>query len=772
MASQSLAIKMTSSSPSGSDSIGTPQSASSGFDLLAGQVQEWIWRNNWQELRDIQEQAIPLLLSEDSDVIIAAATAGGKTEAAFLPLLSRLLATDRDSGGFDILYVSPLKALINDQFRRLDDLCEMIEIPVHKWHGDVSNAAKAKARRKPRGVLLITPESLEAMFVLRGLEVPGLFAGVQCVVIDELHAMLDTERGVQLSSLLNRLEIATRKRIRRVGLSATIGDMALASSYLRPEAPGDVKIVQSSADTPEVKLQLKGYVVGESTASRPEIKTETHIEANEDGEGESTERAIASHMFKWLRGTNNLIFAGSRQGVEIYADRLRRMSERARLPNEFYAHHANLARDHREFVEERLKGGREPTTAVCTSTLELGIDIGEVESIAQIGPPFSVASTRQRLGRSGRRAGKAAVMRGYVEEKALESDTNPLDALRMRLFQSVAMVELLVQRWCEPPKHRALHLSTLVHQILSVIAERGGATAQAIFQILCRGGPFSAVERTLFVDVLRCLGTGEKPVIEQSVDGTLLLGPTGERLVEHYSFFAVFVTSEEYRVTEGGRTLGTLPVSFALVEGITIIFSGRRWRVRSVDDSAKVIEVMPDPSGKPPMFAGGAGDLHDRVAEEMRSVYTGSSVPRYLDATARTLLKEGRAAFRRFGLDESSLVQTGNDKTLIFPWQGTATTDTLFLALVEKGLIAAPRNHVTIEVSAGIERVRESLQALATEPAPNAIALAGFVHNLVRDKYHPYLSKRLLQIDVAHGRIAADRVPGLANELLASSRFE
>ena len=760
---------MTNSRPSDSEPVGARESAPSSFHLLARQVREWIWRNNWNALRDIQEQAIPLLLSEDSDVIIAAATAGGKTEAAFLPLLSRLLSTDRDAMGFDILYVSPLKALINDQFRRLEDLCELIDVPVNKWHGDVSSAAKAKARREPRGVLLITPESLEAMFVLRGLEVPGLFAGVQCVVIDEVHAMLDTERGVQLSSLLNRLEIATRRRIRRVGLSATIGDMALASAYLRPEAPDDVQIVQSSADTREVKLQLKGYVVHGPSTSSHEATTQSDIESAVDGTGQSTKRAIASHLFRWLRGTNNLIFAGSRSDVEDYSDRLRRMSERARLPNEFYAHHANLARDHREFVEERLKGGMEPTTAVCTSTLELGIDIGEVESIAQIGPPFSVASMRQRLGRSGRRAGKSAVMRAYARENALEAGSSPLNDLRLELVQSISMVELLVKDWCEPPKQGALHLSTLVHQILSVIAERGGVAARTLFEILCRRGPFSAVEQALFVDVLRCMARAENRLIEQSPGGTLLLGSAGERLVEHYSFYAVFETPKEYRVMVGGHRLGSLPISFALIENMTIVFSGRRWRVRTVDDSAKVVEVVPDTSGTPPKFeGGGVGDLHDLVAEEMRLVYTRSSAPRYLDASARTLLAEGRNAFRRFGLHRRSLLRVGNDETLIFPWQGSATTETLALALVGKGLVAAPRCHVTIEVKAGIERVRESLQALATEPAPNAIALAGFVHNLVRDKYHPYLSKRLLQIDVAHGRIAADRVPGLANELLAS----
>ena len=376
-----------------------------------------------------------------------------------------------------------------------------------------------------------------------------------------------------------------------------------------------------------MQLQLRGYVDRPMASSR-ENNTPSDVRANEDGAGQSTKRAIASHLYGRIKGANNLIFAGSRKETEFYADRLLQLSERASLPNAFYAHHGNLARDHREFVEERLKRGMEPTTAVCTSTLELGIDIGEVESIAQIGPPFSVTSMRQRLGRSGRRAGKAAVMRAYAHENALGASTSPLNDLRQELVCSIAMIELLVRRWCEPPKRGALHLSTLVHQILSVIAERGGATAPTLFEILCRRGPFSAVGQELFGKVLRCLGAAENSLIEQSLDGTLLLGPTGERLVEHYSFYAVFETPEEYRVVVGGHALGTLPISFALIENMTIIFSGRRWRVRTVDDSAKVIEVAPDSSGTPPKFeGGGAGDLHDRVAEKMHSIYTGSSVP-------------------------------------------------------------------------------------------------------------------------------------------------
>ena len=191
--------------------------ASSSFDLLAEPIQRWVWQQGWRELHDVQERSIGAILGGDHDVILAAATAGGKTEAAFLPLLSKLLVGENRGRGFRILYVSPLKALINDQFRRLDDLCHAVDVPVHRWHGDVAASAKARARRDPSGILLITPESLEATFVLRGLEIPGLFQSLDCVVIDELHALLDSERGVQLRSLLYRLELILGRRIRRVG---------------------------------------------------------------------------------------------------------------------------------------------------------------------------------------------------------------------------------------------------------------------------------------------------------------------------------------------------------------------------------------------------------------------------------------------------------------------------------------------------------------------------------------------------------------------------
>ena len=211
------------------------------FDLLDERIRRWIWREGWTELRDAQERAVPALIDADRDVIIAAATAAGKTEAAFLPILSNLLRDDPCSGS--VLYISPLKALINDQWSRLDNLCDALEIPVTGWHGDVSSGRKQRFVKKPTGVLLITPESLEAMFVTRGASLEATFGALRYVVVDELHAFIGSERGMQLQSLMRRVDRACGRNVPRVGLSATLGDMRLAAEFLRPRAAQDVQII-------------------------------------------------------------------------------------------------------------------------------------------------------------------------------------------------------------------------------------------------------------------------------------------------------------------------------------------------------------------------------------------------------------------------------------------------------------------------------------------------------------------------------------------------
>ncbi len=731
--------------------------ASDSFELLAAPVQRWIYTQGWTELRDAQEAAIPTILAGDTDVLIAAATASGKTEAAFLPICSALIV-EPGAGGVQVLYLSPLKALINDQYTRLQGLCEHLDIAVTRWHGDVSGTAKKRLLNNPRGALLMTPESLEAMFVLRGPQIPTLFAGLRYVVIDELHSFLGTERGAQLRSLMYRLELALRRRIPRIGLSATLGDMCLAADQLRPGGGPSVRTIISAEGGQELQMQLRGYLREQPKLPAP---TDDGPVADDDG---ATERQITAHLYRHLRGQTNLVFANARGNVELYAARLAEMSEDNRVPNEFLPHHGSLAKELREETEAALKDPSRPATAVCTTTLEMGIDIGSVTSISQIGPPPSVASLRQRLGRSGRR-GEPAILRGYIIEPSVDDRTPLPDALRAQLFQSVAMTELLLEGWCEPPEPAALHLSTLTQQLLSLIAQHGGAQPTQAHKALCSGGsPFQAVNKTVFADLLRELGA--RDVLVQSVDGTLLPGTRGEQAINHYSFYTAFITPEEYRLVHRGRQLGTVPIGSPLYDGALLIFGGKRWRVLSVDLGNKIVELDRAGGGRPPAFTGGGASVHDRVRVKMRELYESDVVPAYLDPAARQLLDQGRATYARRELDTTYAVRDGQD-TYLLPWAGDKILNTLAVWLGTEQL-AVTRDGLCLGLEGVLPgQALHAIEALLAKPVPSAVALASTVVNKVQEKYDGWLGDDLLALDYAARSLD---VPGARGKVITMLR--
>lgn len=737
---------------------------SSAFARLHPRIQRWVYDNGWTSLHDAQECAIGPILDGNRDLIISAATAAGKTEAAFLPICSVLAeARDRDNAavspdpwlshdpwaepateqpsGVEALYVSPLKALINDQFDRLDQLCEGVGIPVCRWHGDVSGSAKQKLLRNPSGILLITPESLEALFVNRGASIPELLGGLRYVVVDELHSFLATPRGAQLQSLLNRVEVAIRRRPPRIGLSATLGDMLIAATFLRPSDPSAVLLINSDADERELQLQVRGYL-----ASPPKLSPRQVADAERAGETVAVEDsedgdrlAIRDHLFRVLRGRDNLVFANARRDVEDYADLLARRCERERVPNEFWAHHGSLAKDVREVVEAQLKDRTRPVTAVCTSTLEMGIDIGSVASIAQIGPPPSVASLRQRLGRSGRRD-EPSVLRVYVTEDELDSRSNPVDELRCALVQTVAMVQLLLERWVESPDDPGLNYSTLVQQILSMIAQHGGATPLEIHRTLCGPGPFECVDSDRFARLLRDMAAAD--LIVQMSDGLLLHGQLGEKFVNHYSFYTAFQTSEEWRLVAEGRALGSLPITQPLAIGGLLVFAGRRWRIVEIDAHAHVVELTHSAGGKPPNFGGAGALVSDEVRRQMVAVYGSANVPDWLDREATALLDEGRAAWRRFNLERTVLVASGTG-TVVLPWCGDRALVTLNLLLRRCGADTSAEGPSLSVSDRTPTEVMEIARAALQQGKPDSLDLARGLENTQIEKWDWVLDNEL-----------------------------
>jgi ATP-dependent Lhr-like helicase len=689
-------------------------------------------------------------------VIISAPTAGGKTEAAFMPIASRL--AEEQPAGVGCLCISPLKALITDQCDRLTSLFERVDLPLTPWHGDVAQSRKGRFWRDPRGVVLITPESLEAFFVLRGPTLPGLLGSLSYIVVDELHSFIGSARGRQLQSLLHRIELVVRRRVPRVALSATLGDMRLAAEALRPGEAGEPVLIDGNDDRRMLQILLRGYRVYPPGPQKEGEKDDQPEELDGDG------TRMVDDLYAALHGESNLVFANSRRGVEECTDRLRRKSEDERVPNEFFAHHGNLSKGIREEAEQRLKSGR-PTSVVCTSTLELGIDIGDVTSVVQIGPPPSVAAMRQRLGRSGRREGQAAILRFFVDELAVTDDARIEDELRVELFQSVAMVQLMLERWCEPPMPSRLHFSTLIQQLLSMIAHHGGVSASDAYGALCSSGPFRSVRPDQFSTLLRSLGA--EHLITQTGNGDLVIGDKGERIVDHYSFYAAFPTVEEYRLVAGPVTLGTLPVARPLSAGGYLIFAGRRWQIVRIDDQSRVIELTPAKGGRAPRFDGGGPEVHDRIRAEMRCLYESSLVPRYLDQTARELLDEGRNAYARYGLNLTQVLRVDR-RAALFPWRGNRVMDTLFLQLDALSLDVFRSSIAIIVKNADESILIDVLERIAEGDAPSGEALAARAGNKHEEKYDRYLEAGLLCADYASRHFDAVETRKCAGELLES----
>lgn len=721
------------------------------FGLLHEDIQRWVWNQEWDTLRPIQEQAIPLVVDGTSDVILSAPTASGKTEAAFLPILSKITAqrdtSQRPGSGFDVVYISPLKALINDQYGRLQSLCDACDLPVHRRHGDVSSSKKRKALENPNGLLLITPESVEALLLRRPSIFHQALQNVSYIVIDEVHSFIGTSRGKQLQSLLHRIETAKGEWTPRVALSATIGDLDMTAEFLRPGSGSDVEIIESDESRQELKLLVKGY--------------ENHNDGDEGGESDETSGTvvdITEHIFTHLRGQDNLVFANSRSNVELYTDLLTRLSDKRGVPNEFYAHHGSLSKEIREASERTLKTESSPATVVCTTTLELGIDIGWMDSIGQVGSPSSVSGMRQRLGRSGRND-DPAVLRVYIQEPEIGESTSLQDMLRPELVQTIAMVDLLLEKWYEPPNLDALDLSTLIQQILSLIAEHGGIKADTAYRILCKNGPFTNISTAQFKSLLRALANEE--LISQAGDGDLIMGLAGEKLTRHYDFYAAFWSPDEYRLVADEKTIGTLPVTSPLMEGKLLIFGGQRWEVVSVDEAKQIAFLRQAPGGQVPLFGGEGPLCHTRVREKMYTIYTETDIPRYLDSGGVDLLKEGRTHFNRLDLQNRNIISQGNH-TVLFLWAGDRIVNTMQVFLTERGFQTA-KTGMTLQIrDCQPEELCEELQRIAlTEPSESA-QLAECVENKIIDKHDRYLTDELLNENYTSKQLD---VCGALNEL-------
>jgi ATP-dependent Lhr-like helicase len=746
------------------------------FSLLHPGVQEAIWKMGWKALKAIQVQAIQTICGTEKHLVICAPTAGGKTEAAFLPIISKLAANPQPS--VQAIYVGPLKALINDQFRRLEELCTELEIPVHRWHGDVPANQKKALREKPSGILLITPESLESNFINYGVQVSRVYRHLSFVVIDELHSFFGNERGVHLQSLLSRLQNTAGVAPRLVGLSATLADPQLARAFLAPDAVENVQVIEDTSGKREIKFGIKTFLepppggsmpaprltpgqalalassltpqsVGSAKELAALIEERKPVTASEKGKSIDALDEVADDIIRNFQGSTNLIFGNSKMAIEDLADRLHERVSKEKWPvDPFVVHHGSLSKDLREDAEAALKSGV-PTTALCSATLEMGIDIGSVRAIGQLDTPWSVASMVQRLGRSGRRDEEPQIMRLYVREDSPHSRSSLTDLLFPDLLRAIGMTRLMLEKWLEPFEQNRMHVSTLIHQILSFLKQTGGMPAANLYRALCQRGPFRSVSQSQFEGLLR--GLAEHELIQQVPQGDLILGLLGERITASFDFYVAFQTAEEFVIRSGQEEIGKLPATVIPPVGEHLLLAGKRWQVRDIVFDKKLVLVSLSPGKKPTPFPGAAGEIHTRVMREMKKVLLDKDEPAYLDQNSKTLLRAARQTAFIVRLDATNVV-FGKTNIQWFPWVGTRTMRTLSL-LARSAKIAHETDLLSITYHLSSPEDFHAHLREVSKSQPDAVALARLMPNKGSEKFDDFAPEQLLDEANAKSRL-------------------
>ena len=585
------------------------------FDHYAPFVQEYIYRNGWESLRAIQVAAAEVIFRTDDNLLLTASTASGKTEAAFFPIIT--LFSEDPPSSVGCIYIGPLKALINDQFLRLNDLCEEADIPVWHWHGDVAQSHKERLMKRPSGILQITPESLEAMLLHKHAAIPKLFGDLRFVVIDEVHSLLRGDRGGQTLCLIERLSRLAGVNPRRIGLSATMGDPERTGEFLSLGTGRKTIIPRIEAKGVKWRLSLEHFYVKDIQAAgdRTDIEALPGLEEKTDQAPDNADPGLG-YIFEHTRGKKCLLFVNSREECETVTTTLRQYCERSREPDRFLIHHGNLSASYRETAEEIMKDESQYLTTVTTATLELGIDIGRLERAFQIDAPWTVSSFLQRMGRTGRRE-LPPEMWFVMREDEPEARAMLPATIPWKLLQGIALVQLyLEERWVEPPRLDRLPFSLLYHQTMSTLASCGELSPRALADRVLRLHYFHRISQEDYRVLLRHLV--ETDHIQRTEHGGLIVGLAGERVVNSFKFYGVFEENEEYTVRSEAQELGTVVLPPPVGEKLAI--AGHVWVVLDVDRKRHLVYCEQVKGNIPAYFGLCPGDLHTRILQRMRQV--------------------------------------------------------------------------------------------------------------------------------------------------------
>ncbi len=730
------------------------------FNRFAPFIQDFIYQNNWQSLRAIQVAAGDAIFNSDANVLLSASTASGKTEAAFFPILT--LFTEDMPRSVGAIYLGPLKALINDQFLRLNDLCREADIPVWHWHGDVQQSHKNKLLKNPSGILQITPESLEALLLHKHAYIGRLFGDLRFVVIDEVHSLLRGDRGGQALCLIERLSKLAGVNPRRIGLSATIGDPENTGKFLSSGTGRNTIIPKIENRGVKWRLSLEHFFIqGEQSAADQEVAGALPVLEQKTDHAPKNADPGLGYIFEHTKGKKCLVFVNSREECEGVTTTLRQYCETNHEPDRFLIHHGNLSASYRETAEAVMKDDEKCQTTVTTATLELGIDIGRLERAFQLDAPFTVSSFLQRMGRTGRRELPPEmwfVMReDEPEARAMLPATVP-----WKLLQGISLVQLYAEeRWVEPPRLDRRPYSLLYHQTMCTLASCGEMSAAALAARVLNLSYFHAVPQEDYKLLLQHLLANDH--LQKTEEGGLIVGLAGERQLNSYKFYAVFQENEEYTVRCQSQELGTIVMPPPVGEKLAL--AGQVWIVEEIDHQRHLIYCEPVKGKVPAYFGQCPGDINTRILERMRQALREDANYPYLMKNAVVRLQAARRTAHNSGLTETPLICLGGDMWCLFPWLGTYA----FLALERflklkcgqrLGLAALDSSRpyfMQFKMRAGRKEFFEVLQEMEQLPL-DPMELVYDKEIPLFEKYDEFLPEALVRKGFAHGVLGIEEM--------------
>lgn len=722
------------------------------FDRFPPYIQNFIYENEWTELREVQLAAADSLFFSENNLLLCSSTASGKTEAVFFPILTML--EENPSQSISVLYISPLKSLINDQFYRLDKLLEESGIPLTHWHGDVAASHKKKLLENPCGILQITPESLESMLINRSNDIVRLFGDLRFVILDEIHTLIGSDRGSQILCQLARIGHLIGKQPRRIALSATIGDTDAVSAWL---AQGSGRDTDTPILTPPMlhwRLGLEHFYIQDPRFDQTGAYTGEAVKAVYD--------AGFEYMYDCVKGEKALVFSNSREETEYLTATMRQIAKRRGEQDRFLIHHGNLSASLREEAEYQMKESEEPFVTCATVTMELGIDIGRLKRVLQYEAPTTISGFLQRLGRSGRRQEPPEMMMVFREEEPLPNASLP-ELLPWGLLRGIAIVQLYIEeRFIEPPRIRHMPMSLLFHQTLSFLSAHGETTAKELADSILTLPPFLQVSkedyRELLVSMVNC------EYLELTEEGGLIVGLEGEKLLRSFKFYAVFKDSEDFTVRHGSDEIGTITTPPPV--GDRFALAGRVWEVEEVDSAKRLLYVHAVEGKMEVSWPGDYGEIHTRILERMRCILEEETIYPYLGENAKARLLAARTVAKNTGLLHRSILSLGGVTKCWFPWLGSRSFRTLVRYLKKHAQLFGISqisydgcHYITFRLEQGSEA--ELISKMKSVCLENGILCEELVfasETPIMDKFDAYIPSSLLKKAYALDRLQADEV--------------